>query len=81
MNGACDDSSMTDSPNGRQSTTAVRKPARPVVRIRHGMAGPALPGPKPVDDPLGASVGRRVGVAAVVGIAPRMRPARAPAGS
>ena len=36
MNGGWLLNSMTDSPNGRHTTTAVRKPARPVVRMRIG---------------------------------------------
>ncbi len=36
MNGGWLLNSMTDRPNGRQTTTAVRNPASPVVRIRIG---------------------------------------------
>ena len=36
MNGGRAVSSITDNPNGRHNTTAVRNPARPVVRIRIG---------------------------------------------
>ena len=36
MNGGCVLNSTTDRPNGRQITTAARKPATPAVRIRIG---------------------------------------------
>ena len=36
MNGGLALNSMTDSPKGRLRTTAVRRPATPVVRIRTG---------------------------------------------
>ena len=62
-------SSRTDSPNGRHRTTAVRKPARPVVRIRDRCVGPRSQAARE-HGPAPASA-RRVA---------RRRPATAPAG-